>query len=190
MKKRIPRTFFLKVALLVCFMLFAIGIHQYVLTNDTIRNLVTQFGYAGMLVLGIISGFNIAVPIPAISFYPLFVSLGFSPVLVVAILSVGMLIADALGYAIGSAGRDVLLNQQGQTVVARLDRLHERHPAFPYVVLCIYAAGVPLPNELIVIPMAFAGYRFFPMAVMLFLGNVVFNTIGAVGVAGILSFLS
>ncbi len=173
-------------ALLSCIVL----LNSFAMGNETVRNIVSSFGYFGIFFISVLSGFNLAIPIPAIGFYPLFAELGFSSVFTIATISLGMVFGDSIGYLIGNAGRGVIDSPRGKRIASFLNRLREKHRLFPYILVLIYAAVVPLPNELLVIPMAFAGYRFLPMAVMLFFGNIVFNILGAFGIVSITSLIS
>jgi len=168
------------VGALIFFNLFA-------LNNDSIQSTVSSFGLLGVFVVAVLSGFNLLVPIPAIGFFPLYQELGFSAVSTIAVISLGMVIGDGIGFFLGKIGRGMLENKKGNRVFVYMTRLHEKHRLLPYFFLFFYATIVPLPNELLVIPMAVAGYSFLPMAVALFFGNVVFNTLGAFGIQSILS---
>jgi len=184
MKKRriIGKTVFLLI-LLCCIVL----LNSFAIGNETVKYIVTSFGYTGMFFIAVLSGFNLAIPIPAIGFYPLFVEHGFSSVLIIATISCGMVFGDGIGYLIGSTGREVMSPSRVEKISTWVHTLKTKHRFAPYILVCMYAAFVPLPNELLVIPMAFAGYRFLPMVAMLFIGNVFFNMLGAVGIANLVS---
>lgn len=165
---------------LVFFNLFA-------LSNDTVRSAVSSFGLVGVFAIAVLSGFNLLVPIPAIGFFPLFQELGFPTLATIVVISLGMVIGDGIGFFLGRIGRDMLEHNKGKKVVRYMSMLQKKHRLFPYIVLAVYATIVPLPNELLVIPMAFAGYSFLPMAVALFFGNIVFNILGAFGIQSVIS---
>ena len=181
------KPFFIKLVALLALLVFFVWANSYALESDTVKNLVQSFGYPGVFFIAVLSGFNLAIPIPAIGFYPLFMELGYASWMVIGVISFGMLVGDAIGYLIGSAGKDALSDTKAVKYVTLLDSLHKKHPLLPYACLLIYAAVVPLPNELIVIPMAFAGYRFLPMGAMLFVGNIIFNVLGAIGIVSLVS---
>ncbi|OIO18864.1 MAG: hypothetical protein CO029_03340 [Candidatus Magasanikbacteria bacterium CG_4_9_14_0_2_um_filter_41_10] len=178
------------ILLLACVFLFIAWLNVFLIKNsETVRLVVSQFGYAGMFVVAIISGFNVAVPIPVIGFYPLFVELGFVPVFIILTLSLGMTLGNTVGYFVGFAGKGFFERASSIRVRKMFDRLYLRHQSLPFVFLFFYAAFVPLPNELLVIPMAIAGYRFWQMVVVLLIGNIIFNIVGAFGISTIVSFL-
>ena len=157
--------------------------------SDTIRDMLSRFGYVSMFILAVVSGFNFILPIPVIGFYPLFAELGFAPFLIVLVLSLGMTLGNSIGYMVGHMGKDIVRMKSGVRVRTLFDKLYTRHQVLPFFLLFFYTAFVPLPNELLVIPMALAGYRFRSMGILLFLGNFLFNIIGAFGIMSIISLL-
>ncbi|PIR75129.1 MAG: hypothetical protein CO030_03730 [Candidatus Magasanikbacteria bacterium CG_4_9_14_0_2_um_filter_42_11] len=185
------KTNFVKNILMVVIVLVSIiWLNTFLIEHrDTVQEIVSQFGYIGMFVLAIVSGFNIAIPLPAIGFYPVFTELGYQPILIILILSLGMTIGDSIGYLLGQTGRGFLERTSSKKILKVFHRLYVRHQALPFVLLFFYAAFVPLPNELLIIPMSIAGYRFWQMGAVLFLGNIVFNIVGAFGISAIVSFI-
>ncbi|KKT25454.1 MAG: hypothetical protein UW10_C0007G0027 [Candidatus Magasanikbacteria bacterium GW2011_GWA2_43_9] len=165
-----------------------VGLNIFLIEHsDVVENIVSRFGYVGMFLLAAVSGFNLVVPIPAIGFYPVFAELGYAPAVIIGIMSLGMTLGDSIGYLLGRTGKDMLAASSSRHVNDVFHRLYLRHQVLPFVFLFFYVAFVPLPNELLVIPMAIAGYRYWHMAVVLCLGNMLFNTFGAFGIATIVS---
>ena len=159
-----------------------IWLNRLAIQNETVTDWATTFGYGGIFLGSVLSGFNLIIPIPIIGFYPFFVSAGFSPIMLIPIISAGMLIGDLIGYLIGHIGRDIALTQKKeQKVLQALRTLEKKYPWGPLMLLFIYASVVPLPNELIVIPMAFMGYKLRYMIIALFFGNILFNSLVAFG---------
>ena len=164
---------------------FALWLGTLVRENEALQALVRQYGYMGIFVVAIISGFNIAVPIPAAAFIPVFVESGFSVWPVVGLIALGTTIADLAAFGVGKVGRSLLLTVRQDHIRARLDSLQLRFPWAPMFVLFLFAAFVPLPNELLLVPFAFLGYRVWRILPPLILGNSVFNALAAFGIAGI-----
>ncbi len=184
------KRFVFKVVVLALLLCCIVWLNSFAIGNDAVKGIVQSFGYPGIFFISVLSGFNLAIPIPAIGFYPLFMALGFSSVMTIATISLGMVFGDGIGYLIGNAGRDALDTPRGKKIATFLHSLQQKHRLLPYILVLIYAAVIPLPNELLVIPMAFAGYRFLPMAGMLFIGNIIFNILGAFGIVSITSLIS
>jgi hypothetical protein len=101
-----------------------------------------------------------------------------------------MTIGDMLGFAIGVVGRKLTHEHIKENVMAKiLDQFKEKHQFWSYFFLALYAAFAPLPNELLVIPMAFAGYRLRYIFPTVLIGNFLFNTTFALGITSLLNFL-
>jgi len=167
-----------------------IWFNQFAMGSEKIQQFAQQFGYIGIFFASVLSGFNVLVPIPIIGFYPFFLESGFSSWGIVATISAGMLIGDVFGYILGIVGRGVAQESDiARSIVSKFEALHNRHYIAPLIALFMYAAFVPLPNELVVIPMAFMGYQLRYMIIALFLGNILFNTLAAFGVFHVITIL-
>ena len=153
----------------------------YAAEQDLVREGARRFGYPGIFIAAAISGFNLVVPIPVIAFYPFFMEVGFSPVPTVLLIAAGMTTGDLVGYLLGHVAREAMA-PRARRLMARLERLRERHRVLPFVVMFAYAAFAPIPNEVLVIPLAFMRYPLAGVFVAVLLGNVIFNTLVAVGV--------
>ena len=146
------------------------------------RNAAAAAGYPGLLLASVVSGFNLVWPVPIAAFYPFFIESGFQPVPTLATIALGMTGGDLLGYLIGDATRH-LADHRLARFRARAEALHDRHRLLPLGVLFLYAAFMPLPNELLVIPMAFMRYSLAAVMTAVLFGNVIFNTGLAFGVS-------
>lgn len=149
--------------------------------NDVVRELAQELGYLGIMAAAIVSGFNLVVPVPVIAFFPFFMDVGFEPVLTVIVIAAGMTIGDLFGYLIGHATREVV-QPKTRGLVARLERLRDRHPHLPYAVMFLYAAFAPIPNEVLVIPLAFLRYPVGRIFLAVLAGNLIFNSLVAFGI--------
>ena len=137
-------------------------------------------GYPGLLAASVVSGFNLITPIPIAAFYPFLLEAGFSPVPTLAVISAGMTAGDFLGCLIGSASREIRdprLVRARARLESLLDSLGARHRLLPYGILFLYAAFAPVPNELVVIPLAFAGFPLAGVMAAVLAGNAIFNTL-------------
>ena len=149
---------------------------------EGVRDAAAAAGYPGLLLASVLSGFNLVWPVPIATFYPFFVEAGFQPVPTLATIALGMTGGDLLGYLIGDATRH-LADRRIARFRARAEALHARHRLLPLGLLFLYAAMVPLPNELLVIPMAFMRYPLAAVMTAVLLGNAIFNTAMALGVS-------
>lgn len=153
--------------------------------NEAIRGAVNRYGYAGVFVVSVASGFNFIAPFPAVSFLPAFLAAGLDLWLVLGLMTLGMTIADSIAYLVGSVGRSVLYASMEARIVQRLEAAKERGGWRPFALLFLFAAIIPLPNELILVPMGFFGYRLRTLVPILFTGNAVFNALTGFGILNI-----
>lgn len=149
-------------------------------TIEAARDGAAAAGYPGLLLASVASGFNVVWPVPVAFFYPFFVESGFQPVPTLAVIALGMTGGDLLGYLVGSATRD-LSHRRLAAFRARAEALRARHRLLPLGLLFLYAGFVPLPNELLVIPMAFMRYSLLAVMAAVLFGNAIFNTTVALG---------
>jgi membrane protein YqaA with SNARE-associated domain len=160
----------------------------YVSGHDIVRGATQRFGYPGVFVAAAISGFNLLVPIPVIAFFPFFMEIGMAAAPTVVLIALGMTTGDLIGYLLGRTARGVVEMPEGG-VLRRLESLWDRHPMLPFLILFLYAAFAPLPNELLVLPMAFLRYPVAAIFVAVLAGNMIFNTLVALGVLGVFELI-
>ena len=153
----------------------------YAAEHDFVRELARRFGYPGLFVGAAISGFNLVVPIPVIAFFPFFLEVGFRPIPTVATIALGMTTGDLVGYLLGRTTREMFAPRV-KGMMARLERLREQHPVLPFIVMFLYAAFAPIPNEILVIPLAFLRYPLIGIFTAVLAGNLIFNSLVAFGV--------
>lgn len=170
-----------QIVIIVFVIIGVIWLNRLAIDSEFFRNITERFGYIGMFFAAIASGFNLLVPIPIIGFFPFFVDIGLSPILIILTISVGMMIGDAFGYLIGKAGRNVVL-LKNRKMVRRLEKIQTRYSKGPIVIMWLYASFVPLPNEVLVIPMGFLGYKLRNIMIAVFFGNILFNSLVAFGI--------
>jgi membrane protein YqaA with SNARE-associated domain len=172
---------------IVCFaVLGAIWLNTQFASEAVLLNHIRSFGYLGLFLVSIVSGFNVLVPVPIIAFFPTLVSAGFDPFSTVGVIALGMTVGDALGYLIGSTAQDTSMAQRVSTQVEKIEK---KHPLLLPLVIFLYGALVPLPNELIIIPLSALRVSFYRIFIPIMFGNILFNTLVATGVAGIVQVL-
>ncbi|MBS3903082.1 MAG: hypothetical protein KGZ30_01765 [Anaplasmataceae bacterium] len=158
--------------------------------NQDLLNNVTRHGYWGLFFISVISGFNFIVPIPAASFIPLFLEAGLDFPWLILIASLGMTIADLIGYFIGHAGRAALRPTNLLPSFARSDYWNGRGNVWISGIVFLFASFIPLPNELLLIPLALLGYRLLAIIPALILGNITFNLIASWGFVQLFSIIA
>lgn len=185
MHRKALQELLLQVAGLVVLAALAVTLGLAVRDNPDIAALITQFGYPGLLIASIVSGFNILVPIPIATFVPAFLSAGMEPSVIVLTITLGTSLADTASYIIGKAARTFVLSRHQAKMQDLLERLHKRHDFAPILALYLFASFMPLPNEVAVIPLALLGYKLRPIVIAVVLGNLTFNTLVTLGAMNI-----
>ena len=160
----------------------------YAADHEIARDAAARFGYPGILAAAALSGFNLVVPVPVVAFFPFFMSAGLAPLPTVLVIALGMTAGDLIGYFLGRTARQMVEPKEGG-MVQRLEALRERRPYLPVGVMLLYAAFVPAPNELLVLPLAFLRYPVAGIFVAVLVGNIVFNSLVAFGVVQIFEAL-
>ncbi len=178
----------LQALVVMAIVLLAFKLASMASESEAIISIITSYGYIGILFLSIISGFNLAVPIPIVTFVPLFIESGLSMTLTVLIISIGMTIGDMFGFLLGKLGRNAT-NVETVKFFRKVEKLGERHYLLPIVAMFFYASIMPFPNEVLVIPLAFLGYKVRHVFIAVLLGNMIFNTLVGFGLTELFIFL-
>ncbi len=150
--------------------------------------LVSNFGYVGVVMLAVFSGLNVVFPIPVAVFTPVFLEAGLQIPYIIAAIVTGIIIADFTGYIFGRWSRDYIVERYPR-VFATLSNINDRNQYFLLPAVFLYAAIIPLPNEAIVIPLALIGVRFSFILLPLILGNIVNQTMLVYGASNIFTWL-
>lgn len=165
-----------------CVVVLAIWLNTQFASESALLNYIRSFGYVGLLLVSVVSGFNVLVPIPIITFFPTLMAAGFDSTLTVVIVALGMTMGDALGYLLGSTAQESTFAER---IAEKTKALKEKHPLVLPFWIFVYGAVVPLPNELIVIPLAALRVPFYVIFIPIAMGNILFNTLVATGVMSI-----
>lgn len=180
-----------KLLALATLVAFAAWVNVRASDFETVTAAVAGAGYTGLFLASVVSGFNVVAPIPVAVFHPFLIDAGFAPFPALLTIAAGMTGGDFLGYLVGNATRDLAGHRLGRVRI-RLERtfgaLGSRHRLLPYGLLFLYAAFAPIPNELVVIPLAFMRYSLPGVMIAVLCGNVIFNTLVASGVTWVLGW--
>jgi len=183
------RLLFKVIGLLLLFVL-AVWVADQAEKSVFVTGLVSQFGYVGLFAVSVVSGFNIVVPVPIVAFLPAFISAGLSFWFVLVVMTLGMTLGDTIGFLLGFIGRKTIgKHEYHSPLVKKILSFSYKHEHAGYAILLLYATLAPAPNEVLVVPMAFLGYKLRFMWPIIFVGNFVFNTLVAFGVLGLAGVL-
>jgi len=153
--------------------------------DGAVRDALFNLGYPGVFFIALVSGFNLLIPIPAVSFVPIFIEAGLNIWLLILFIVLGTSIADGIAYSIGRVGRELAGSWIREKLVKQLDRLKEKYYSGPLIALFFFAALAPLPNEIILIPLGLMGYKFRYVFIPYLAGNAIFNILIAFGITSV-----
>jgi membrane protein YqaA with SNARE-associated domain len=179
---------FLWLASLVLVIAFSWWLSSFVSGSEKIQEIILRFGYIGIFFVAVVSGFNVVVPLPAISFLPALTEAGLGFWTSIIVITLGMTFGDGLGYLLGYLGRTVSDIEETK-IFRKLREIKQKREWLPIVFLAAYAAVGPLPNEVAVIPLAIMGYKFRYIFPAVFIGNLIFNILAAYGLTNLLNIL-
>lgn len=185
--KKIRYTLLAILAVIIFLSVFSVA--RFVSSDAQAQAIVQEFGYFGVLIISFIAGLNAIVPVPAATFVPIFTSAGLLTPLIIATMVVGTMLADLLAWYVGVFSR--------RAAVANYPRLQEfalklkgKKQWYIVTFLFLYATIAPLPNEIILVPLALAGVKLRVLFIPLLIGTIIYNTGMALGVQSIFQLIS
>ena len=156
-------------------------------SNIQLRNVITSAGIFGPILVALVSGLNPLLPMPPSTFAPLFIESGFSPALVIAGFVIGTTVADSIGYFIGWIGSGYA-NRSYPEYTERISRFLFDHHHWVLPVTFLYFTFAPLPNEIILIPLALSGYHYRILIIPIIIGNIIHHTLLVLGYQTVFTF--
>lgn len=171
----------ISIAAVVAVFIGAISVGQWLSTSPEAVVTVERFGYLGLVGIGIVTGLNFIIPIPAATFSALYSAAGLTTSGIIIALAIGTLIADMIGFWVGTKLR-LLLSDSYPRISTYAKKLAAGSSWYIFIFVLLYAAFVPFPNEAILIPLAISGIKFRYLVLPLIIGNILHQTILIVGV--------
>lgn len=154
---------------------------QFIVEDTTAQTLVQNFGYWGVLLVSYIAGLNAIVPVPAGSFVPIFVAGGLAMPLIITMLVIGTFLADMTAYFAGLLGRKIATNKYPR-LIHYSTILKEKNKFYVVLGVFLYATFSPLPNELILVPLALMGTPLLLLVPPLLVGTILYQSAFALGI--------
>jgi len=143
---------------------------------------VSSYGYAGAFLISIFGNFTIFLPVPfAIVIYAFGANPSISPLLLGLVCGLGATVGEFTAYLIGRGGRELIDERYGR----RLEGAKALVQRYGMLVIFLFAA-LPLPDDLILIPLGMLRYSLRKALAAAFLGKVAMCT--AIAYAGRFSF--
>lgn len=129
--------------------------------------MVQSYGYAGAFLISIVGNFTIFLPVPyAITIYAFGATL--NPLLLGIVCGLGSTVGEFSAYLVGWGGRRVVEERYGQ----RLESAKLLVQTYGMLVIFLFCA-LPLPTDLILIPLGMLKYDLRKAMVAAFLGKTV-----------------
>jgi len=128
--------------------------------------LVTNYGYVGAFLISLFGNFTIFFPVPfAITIYAFGATL--NPIILGVVCGLGSTIGEFSAYLVGMGGRKVLEERFGDRL-ENVKRLIQKHGM---AVVFIFAL-LPLPDDLLLIPLGMLRYDIRKVMIAAFFGKV------------------
>jgi uncharacterized membrane protein YdjX (TVP38/TMEM64 family) len=187
LKKLLFRKSVLYSFLVVIFFVVAFWLAIMARENSFVQHIATEYGWLSVVLISILGSFTLIIPVPALSFVPLFIEAGLNFWGIVSIITFGAILSDIIVFYVARFGKKIVDAKQWK-IFRKLDFWKNMFPRLPLVVLFMYSAFAPIPNELIVVPIALMGYSFKKFIWPLVAGSIIFNLLSAFGVINIFAF--
>ena len=147
--------------------------------TSIVENLGVHTFFA-VFIAGVLGGTSILFPFPYYLVVFTAAAGGANALLVGLCAGLGVMIGDSTSYVVGYTGRSVL-PQRALGAFTAIERWCKGiHSVKFFAALFTYGAVVPLPNDVIVIPLGAAKVPFWRVIAPFGAGNVTFNTVVAV----------
>jgi len=183
----VPVKNIVSVIAVVAIFIGAIVLSQWLSTSAEAVATIERFGYLGLLGVGVASGLNFIVPIPAATFSALYSAAGLATLGIILALGFGTLIADMIGFWIGTKLR-LLVNDSYPRISSYAKKVAAKSTYYVFVFVLLFASFVPFPNEAILIPLAISGVKFRYLVLPLIIGGILHQTILIVGIDTVTRF--
>jgi membrane protein DedA with SNARE-associated domain len=154
---------------------------DFITSDYSSREIIQGYGYFGILLVSFVAGLNLFVPIPAATFVPVFTAGGISLPEVIIFLIIGTMAANLLSYYLGRFGGDITRSHYPKLQKKLVVLYSNNRKWLPYFVFG-FAAFIPLPDEVYLIPLGIVGVKLKQFIIPLILGTATYQTLAALGV--------
>jgi membrane protein YqaA with SNARE-associated domain len=162
--------------ILVLLMVLSWSVALYFVNPEAIVARVGAHTLPAVFVAGVIGGTSILFPFPYYLVVATAAAGGAHPVLVGLCAGLGVMLGETTSYLVGHAGRAVLPASATEVFHLLHRWVADTHSAKFYGFLFVYGCVMPLPNDVILVPLGAAGVPYWRVILPLAAGNIVFNT--------------
>jgi membrane protein YqaA with SNARE-associated domain len=134
-----------------------------------------QNSYLLTFFVAFLGGSSILIPFPYYLFIITFGAGGLNPFLLGIIGGLGLALGDSITYFIGYKGKEVLPHKV-QKIFNKIRIICSKRSWLMPFFLFIYGAIIPIPNDLIILPLGLGRYPYWKMAIPLTIGNMIYTT--------------
>ncbi len=174
----------LRLLALTGFILLAFYFGHLAQNSHFIMAIISDYGYIGIFLISILGGFNLIVPVPSIAFIPLILAAGLSFWPAVIIITLGSTIADSTSFFVGRMAKNIT-GDTNNRVIREFQKAEQKNKLAPILEVFLFISFAPIPAEVILVPMGYLGYRFIRVLPIIFISNMIFNTLLAFGMASL-----
>lgn len=176
LQKKISKKKWTIFALITIIFLWSLMIY-YISPQKIIDTIGLTNGYGVVFLLAIIGGTSLFIPIPYFLVVGTFAIAGLNPFILGICAGIGIFIGDSTSYYIAYRSRELTSKNISRT----FEKIHnwcvnKNSLLFP-ILIGLYAAIVPLPDDIIIVPAGLIKYPFWRIAVPLLIGKIIFNTV-------------
>lgn len=177
-KKRIKK------AVIVLLIIAGLITFSVVFTKLNPQDIVSSIGiknsYGIIMFFGFLGGISILFPFPYYLFLFAFGAGGANPILLGICSGIGVIIGESTSYLVGYQGGETF-SEKYQKYFNKVDQIFSKtkNSFLLSLFLFVYGAFVPLPNDIVILPLGAMKYSYWRMIIPLGLGNIVFGIIVA-----------
>ncbi len=145
-----------------------------------LADLVVQYGYAGAFIVSVLGNLTILIPVPSALVVYAFGS-ALDPLILGIVSGIGSTVGEFSAYLVGRGGRMALKGKQ----IERLESVRKLVARYGVVTVFLFAL-LPLPDDLLLVPLGVMGYDWRRILVSMLVGKTIMCVV--VAYAGALSF--
>lgn len=167
------------VSILIFFVFWTFFIYKF--SPEKIIEMVgLNNSYLVVLFVSFLGGVSIIFPLPYYLFVMTFAAGGSNPFILGIFAGVGLTLGDSTSYLFGFHGGEIIPQKYQKNFEKILKKFISYPKYLRALLIFIWGSIVPLPSDILTIPMGILKYPYKKLIIPLGLGHIVFNTILAV----------